>query len=146
MKRYLSLVAVVAVSVISASAQMVPFTSSGTSSVTPFVNLALKNNDRSEYTFGAMYMTSFGLGIQADYGIGNGLSRGNYTSNSEMSFQLGYSQFGQAIRAASTLASLAHMNQRQSRGHQRMLAISQPPNMNSDCRRHTLLLSAISFS
>ena len=90
MKRYLSLVAVVAVSVISASAQMVPFTSSGTSSVTPFVNLALKNNDRSEYTFGAMYMTSFGLGIQADYGIGNGLSRGNYTSNSEMSFQLGY--------------------------------------------------------
>lgn len=90
MKNVLTLIVVIAASAITASAQMVPFTQSGTSSVTPFVNLALKNADRSEYTFGAMYMTSFGLGIQADYGIGNGLSRGNYTSNSEMSFQLGY--------------------------------------------------------
>jgi len=90
MKRYLSLVAVVAVSVISASAQMVPFTSSGTSSVTPFVNLALKNSDRSEYTFGAMYMTNFGLGIQADYGVGNGVGSLGHTSNSELAVQVGY--------------------------------------------------------
>jgi len=90
MKNVVALIVVIAASAITASAQMVPFTQSGTSSVTPFVNLTLKSNDRSEYTFGAMYMTSFGLGIQANYGIGNGLSRGNYTSNSEMSFQLGY--------------------------------------------------------
>jgi hypothetical protein len=89
MKNVLALIAVIAASAITASAQMVPFTQSGTSSVTPFASLALKNVDRSEYTFGAMYMTSFGLGIQADYGIGDGYGPG-YTSSSELGFQLGY--------------------------------------------------------
>lgn len=90
MKNYLLLIAIVTASIISAQAQMVPFTSAGTSSVMPLFNLALKNTDRAEYTFGGMYMTSFGLGIQADYGVGTGVDRASYTSNSELSVQIGY--------------------------------------------------------
>jgi hypothetical protein len=90
MRNYLLLIAIATISIVSAQAQMVPFTSSGTSSVTPLFNLALKNTDRAEYTFGGMYMTDFGLGIQADYGVGTGLDRAGYSSNSELSVQIGY--------------------------------------------------------
>ena len=68
-----------------ASAQMVPFTPSGTSAVTPFASLVLKDNAKSEYALGAMYMASFGLGVQADYTMGNGgadgLSRNHWNGS-----------------------------------------------------------------
>ncbi|MGA0833846.1 MAG: hypothetical protein ACO3QO_04935 [Candidatus Kapaibacteriota bacterium] len=73
------------------SAQMVPFTSSGVSSVTPFAQLALKNDDHNEATFGAMYLTSFGLGVQVDYAMGNGSPAHPTTeSNTELGVRLGY--------------------------------------------------------
>lgn len=73
------------------SAQMVPFTSSGVSSVTPFAHLGLKNDDLSEATFGATYLSSFGLGVQVDYGFGNGSPVHPTTeSNTELGVRLGY--------------------------------------------------------
>ena len=90
MKQFVATMIVAVMIAGSASAQMVPFTSSGTSAVTPFASLALKDNDKSEYTFGAMYMTSFGLGIQADYGMGNGSVDGLASTNTDLSFSVGY--------------------------------------------------------
>lgn len=73
------------------SAQMVPFTSSGVSSVTPFAHLALKNDDHREATFGATYLTGFGLGVQVDYGIGNGaVSQPSTESGTELGVSVGY--------------------------------------------------------
>lgn len=73
-----------------ASAQMLPFTPSGTSAVTPFASLSLRNNSKSQYAFGAMYMATFGLGVQADYAIGDGSTDGLSSSNSHVSLNVGY--------------------------------------------------------
>lgn len=73
-------------------AQMVPFTSSGVSSVTPFSRVELKERDHNEFAVGATYLASFGLALQLDYGIGNG-SSGKYTtteSQREYAVRLGY--------------------------------------------------------
>ena len=90
MKQFVATMIVAVMIAGSASAQMVPFTPSGTSAVTPFASLALKDNDKSEYTFGAMYMTSFGLGVQAGYGMGNGSTDGLSSSTSDLSLSVGY--------------------------------------------------------
>lgn len=95
MKRGLLVIALAGVLVLfgarPVSAQMVPFTSLGVSSVTPFAHLALKNDDHHEATFGATYLTGFGLGVQVDYGVGNG-SPGHPTteSNTELGVRLGF--------------------------------------------------------
>lgn len=73
-------------------AQMVPYTSSGVSSLTPHGHVALKEDDHYEFKLGATYLASFGLALQVDYGVGNG-SAGRYTateSNNEYAVQLGY--------------------------------------------------------
>ncbi len=90
MKQFVATMIVAIMIAGTASAQMVPFTPSGTSAVTPFASLALKDNAKSEYALGAMYMASFGLGVQADYSMGNGGSDGLSSSTSDVSLSVGY--------------------------------------------------------